>query len=190
MQSPDAHSSLDLLMQARSGDDGALDELLSRYLPRLRRWASGRLPASARTLLDTSDVVQDAVISALKHIDTLEIRDEGSLQAYLRRAVNNRIIDLYRRAQRRPARAELQEDTPAVDASPVEAAIGAEALARYEEALSKLRDEERQAILLRVELQNSYEEIATALNKPTAAAARMSVTRALARLAQEMNRAR
>jgi RNA polymerase sigma-70 factor (ECF subfamily) len=183
-----ADTSLDLLVKAQAGDDGALDRLLGRYLPRLQRWASGRLPSAMRTMLDTGDLVQDAIINALKHIDTLEIRTEGALQAYLRRAVNNRIVDLYRRSGRRPVRGELPENARAVEPSPLEAAIGAEALANYEDALNRLKDDDRQAIVLRVELGLDYDEVAAQLGKPSIAAARMAVTRAIARLAQEMRR--
>jgi RNA polymerase sigma-70 factor (ECF subfamily) len=183
-------SSVDLLLKAQAGDDEALNGLLARYLPRLQRWASGRLPTGVRTMLDTGDLVQDAIINALRHLNTLEVRTEGALQAYLRRAVNNRIIDLYRRAARRPAREEIPEDAEARGTSPLEAAIGAEALERYERALTCLRDEERQAIVLRVELGLDYDEMAVQLGKPSAAAARMAVTRAIARLAEEMRHAR
>lgn len=183
-----ADSSVDLLVKAQSGDDDALDRLLSRYLPRLQRWASGRLPSGVRTALDTGDIVQDAVINALRHLNTLEIRSEGTLQAYLRQAVNNRIIDLFRRAARRPARVELPEHAAAVGTSPLEAAIGAEAMENYERALAVLSDGDRQAIVLRVELGLPYEQIAGELGKPSAAAARMTVTRAIARLSDEMQR--
>src|SRR5437762_13839464 len=94
-------SSVELLERAQSGDDAALNSLLARYLPRPTRWASGRLPAGLRTMLDTSHLVQDTIINALRNLGTLEIQNEGTLQAYLRRAVNNRIIDLYRRGTRR-----------------------------------------------------------------------------------------
>jgi RNA polymerase sigma-70 factor (ECF subfamily) len=182
-------SSVDLLLKAQSGDDDALNRLLARYLPRLQRWASGRLPLGVRTMLDTGDLVQDAVINALRHLNTFEIRTEGALQAYLRRAVNNRITDLYRRAARRPGRVEIPEDIAAGHTSPLEAAIGAEALERYERALASLTEGEREAVVLRVELGLSYEEIAGQLEKPSADAARMAVTRAIARLAAEMRRA-
>jgi RNA polymerase sigma-70 factor (ECF subfamily) len=183
-------SSVDLLVKAQSGDGEALNGLLTRYLPRLQRWASGRLPNGVRTMLDTGDLVQDAVINALRHLDTLEIRTEGALQAYLRRAVNNRIIDLYRRAGRRPVREEIPADAPAAGTSPLEAAIGAEALESYERALARLREDDREAIVLRVELGLDYDEMALQLGKPSAAAARMAVTRAIARLAEEMRRGR
>jgi RNA polymerase sigma-70 factor (ECF subfamily) len=52
-----------------------------------------------------------------------------------------------------------------------------------------LTEGERQAVVLRVELGLSYEEIAGQLEKPSADAARMAVTRAIARLAAEMRRA-
>jgi RNA polymerase sigma-70 factor (ECF subfamily) len=181
-------SSVDLLLKAQSGDGDALNELLARYLPRLQRWASGRLPAGVRTMLDTGDLVQDAIINALRHLNTLEIRTESALQAYLRQAVKNRIIDLYRRAARHPVREEIPENALADDTSPLEAAIGAEALECYERALASLKHDEREAIVLRVELGLDYEEMATQLGKPSADAARMAVTRAIARLAREMGR--
>jgi RNA polymerase sigma factor (sigma-70 family) len=184
-------SSVDLLLKAQSGDEDALNRLLARYLPRLERWASGRLPSGVRTMLDTGDLVQDAVINALRHLDTFEIRTEGALLAYLRRAVNNRITDLYRRAAtRRQVRGEMPEEIVAPGISPLVAAIGAETLEHYERALATLSDPERQAIVLRVELGLSYEEIAAQLPKPSADAARMAVTRAITRLAAEMRRAR
>jgi len=139
-------SSVDLLLKAQSGDEDALNRLLTRYSPRLQRWARGRLPTGLRTMLDTGDLVQEAVINALRHFNTFEIRSDGALQAYLRHAVSNRSTDLYRRAGRRPARGEMPEDQEmaAVDPPPLEAAIGTEALENYERALASLKDEDRQ----------------------------------------------
>jgi RNA polymerase sigma-70 factor, ECF subfamily len=181
-----ADSSVDLLLKAQSGDAEALNALLARYLLRLQRWARGRLPAGVGTMLDTGDLVQEAIINALHHLNSLEIRTEGALQVYLRRAVNNRIIDLYRRAGRRPGREETSDSAQDPGTSPLEAAIGAEALDCYERALASLKDDEREAIVLRVELGLDYQEIAAQLGKPTADAARMAVKRAIVRLAHEM----
>ncbi len=183
-------SSVDLLIKAQSGDAQALDRLLARYLPRLRRWATGRLPAGVRTMRDTGDVVQEAVISALRHLNTLEIRTDGALQAYLRRSVHNLIIDLHRRKNRRPRRDEMPDDAIAPGTSPLEAAIGAEALENYERALACLREEDRHAIVLRVELGLDYQEMATQLGKASSDAARMAVTRAIVRLADQMGQGR
>jgi RNA polymerase sigma-70 factor, ECF subfamily len=183
-------SSVDLLLKAQTGDEDSLNRLLARYLPRLRRWASGRLPWALRTMLDTGDLVQDAIVHALPHLNKLEIRTEHAFQFYLQRAVKNRIIDLHKRARRRPLREEIPEDAPASGTSPQEAAIGAEALERYERALASLKNEDSQALVLRVELGLDYQEIATQLGKPSADAARMAVTRAIVRLADKMGHSR
>jgi RNA polymerase sigma-70 factor (ECF subfamily) len=185
---PDVESSLLLLERARGGDAGALDELLLRYLPRMRKWASGRLPPSARHLLDTEDIVQETLVKALRNLSHLEIRDGGALQAYLRQALTNRLADLYRRSRTHPRDTTVGSDLAAHDASPLEAAIGLETLRRYEEGLARLKAEDRQAVILRVELSHDYDEIAGLLGKSCAAAARVAVSRALARLSREMKR--
>jgi RNA polymerase sigma-70 factor (ECF subfamily) len=184
----DPESSFELLEQAKAGDADALDRLLSRYLPPLRRWASGRLPRWARDLSDTQDLVQDTVMHALRHLMTFRPQHDGALQAYLRQAVLNRIRDEFRRAYRRPAPAELSESLVLSAPSPLERAIGAQALARYDAALTTLSEDDQAAIIARVELGHSYDEVAQALGKPSPDAARMTVQRALARLATEMSR--
>jgi RNA polymerase sigma-70 factor (ECF subfamily) len=183
-------SSLLLLDRARAGDAAALDALMTRYRPRLLRWASGRLPQWARDMADTQDLVQDALLQTFRKIETFEVRGEGALQAYLRQGVLNRIRDEIRKSGRRPLREDLDsghfDDAP----SPLEQAIGREAVEKYEAALQRLRDEDREAIIGRIELGCTHEELATLLNKPSANAARMAVERALVRLAAEMQRSR
>jgi RNA polymerase sigma-70 factor (ECF subfamily) len=185
-----AETSLQLLARARAGDRAALDVLMARYLPRLRRWASGRLPRWARDAADTQDLVQDVVLQTFKHLDTFEPRNEGALQAYLRQGIVNRIRDEHRRTGRRPMVTELDTQTADRAASPLEEAIGQEALERYEQALMRLRPQDREAIIARVEMDCTNEEIAVALGKPSANAARMAVERALVRLAGEMRQER
>src|SRR5580765_1533620 len=127
----DGESSFDLLERIRTGDPYALDALLGRHLPPLQRWASGRLPRWARDLADTDDLVQETLLQTFKRIDGFEPRRVGALHAYLRQAVLNRIRDELRRKGRRPDAGELT-DLEAADASPLEQAIGSEAVERYE----------------------------------------------------------
>jgi RNA polymerase sigma-70 factor (ECF subfamily) len=178
----------DLLERARAGDREALNALFERHIPTLRRWASGRLPGYARDLGDTADLVQETVIDALKHLNRFEYRGEGALQAYLRQAVINRIRNELRRISRRGATESLDSAMTADGTSPLEAAIGQQTLEQYESGLDRLNPDERQAVIARVEMGMSYDEIAALLDKPTANAARMTVVRALLRLAEEMKR--
>lgn len=183
-EEPDA--SVELLRRAHAGDDRALELLLTRYLPRLRRWAHGRLPRWARGPLETDDLVQETVLAALRNFGNFTPRHDGAVGAYLRQALVHRIQDEIKKARRKPAVDELPETIYEPGPSPFEQAVGGETLMRFEAALARLHDEEREAVVLRVELRYSYAEIAAAMGKPSADAARMTVGRALIRLAQEM----
>jgi RNA polymerase sigma-70 factor (ECF subfamily) len=182
----DPGSTLDLLTRVRDGDERALDRLIARYLPELTRWASGRLPHWARHAVDTDDLVQESLVQVFQKLDTFEYRGEGALLAYLRQSVLNRLRNQIRWAGRRPRAEELAGDLEARDASPLEAAIGSESVERYEAALDRLTQADREALIGRLELGLTYPELARALGKPSADAARMTVARAMVRLGQEM----
>lgn len=183
---PTATSSLTLLEQARRGDQHALNRLLQRYLPRLSRWASGRLPQWARDMSDTDDLVQDTLVRSLANLPRFQAQGEGAIQAYLRTAIINRIRDEVRRKGREPYAAPLDTSLADTNESPLEEAIGKQLLAKYDRALDRLTPDEREAVIARVELGSTYAEIAEALGRPSADAARMAVSRALVRLAEEM----
>lgn len=183
---PRTDSTFDLLTRAQAGDETARDRLFARFLPGLSRWASGRLPRWCRDLMDTDDLVQETLIRALRRIDRFEHRHDGALQAYLRQAIMNRIRDEVRRAKRAPVSTVLESHQADRGASPLELAIGQQAVETYEAALERLRPDEREAIVARVEMDYSYDEVARALGKPSADAARMAVSRALLKLAEEM----
>ena len=183
---PGGENTVDLITRVREGSSEAANQLCERYVPTLRRWARGRLPGFARDLRDTEDLVQETMFHTVRRLDQFEPRHRGALQAYLRQALMNRVRDEVRRAGRRSASAELTSEPFDHAASPLEQAIGRESLARYAAALERLKPEDREAIVCRVELGFSYAEVASALNKPTPDAARMAVGRALVRLAAEM----
>jgi RNA polymerase sigma-70 factor (ECF subfamily) len=197
---PDDNSPLDstihLIVRARAGDTAALEQLFARHHEPLRRWARGRLPPWARQLADTDDLVQDALLQTFKRVGDFDPRGPGALQAYLRQAVFNRIRDELRRHGRLPPGVDLDSlpDAEALVAgageSPLEQAIGRENLERYEAALAELEPVEREAIIGRIEMGYTYQELADALGKPTADAARKATHRALIRLAEEMRRGR
>jgi RNA polymerase sigma-70 factor, ECF subfamily len=172
----------------RAGDQQALERLFVLHLKPLQRWACGRLPKWARDLADTDDLVQDTLLQTFKRIEDFEPRRVGALQAYLRQAVLNRIRNELRRKGREPHATDFDGIDVESGESPLETAIGREAVERYEAALARLTADEREAIIARVEMGYSYEELAEALGKPTPDAARKAARRALVRLAEEMKR--
>jgi RNA polymerase sigma-70 factor (ECF subfamily) len=137
-------------------------------------------------MADTQDLVQETLFQTFKRIERFEARGDGALYAYLRTAILNRIREELRRAKRRPATQALDPDALDHSRSPLEDAIGREAIERYERALATLRQEDREAVVAKIELGYTNEEIAALFGKPTANAARMAVERAIVRLAKTM----
>ena len=185
-----AESSLSLLVRARAGDERARNELCARYLPRLRRWAHGRLPIWVRDHLDTEDIVQDTLMQSVRRLEAFTPEHERAFCAYLCQALRNRLHDVVRRASRRPTGGPLPLTAEAPGPSPLEQAVGAETLHAYERALQRLRESDRELVVARVELDLDYREIADLHGKPSEAAARVAVGRALLRLADEMGHER
>lgn len=179
-------TTIQLLARARQGDSAALEEVFARAIPLLTRWARGRLPRWARDMVDTDDLVQETVINTLKRLDVFEYRADAALQAYLRQAVMNRIRNEIRRVTRHPAPETLDSDAPDAGLSPLEELIGKQTVEAYDDAMAALDAPEREAIIGRVELGLSYDELATLMGRPSADAARMAVSRALLRLARSL----
>jgi RNA polymerase sigma-70 factor (ECF subfamily) len=185
----DAHpyeSTVSLLASARAGDTAARERLFERVMPPLRHWAHQRMPSSARDLNDTEDLVQVTVMRGLQKIDQFESRGPGAFLGYLRTTLLNALRDELRRTSRRPDHSASSEWSADSAPSPLEAMIGREMLDRYERALATLSEEDREAVLLRIEMGFSHQEIADALRIASANAARMRVARALLVLAKAM----
>lgn len=180
-------STMELCTQANEGSPEALNLLIRRHLAPLANWARGRLPLKSRDLMDTEDIVQEVLISTVKQLPSFDPRGPGTLRAYLRQAVLNRIRSELRRTTSRPTRTNEWEDMADSGPSPLEALVGADALRQYESALSRLSAADRELIIARVELRLTYAEIARDHGKSSPDAARMAVSRALLKLAGGMN---
>lgn len=180
-------TSLSLLARAQQGDSVALEALAGRYRARLRRWASGRIPPSARSLIDTDDLVQDAMLKTLRKLDGFVPKHDGALMAYLRQTVAN-CIRMELRRKRPGHEGDVDPDgLPSNAPSQLERVVGSDALSRYERALAQLDEDDRAAIVGRFELEYSYDALARATNRPSADAARKATERALRRLLALMN---
>lgn len=182
-------TTVELIVKAKKGDEIALGALIERALPALTRWAHGRLPGSARGRMDTSDLVQEAVMNAVRHIGAFEPRGVGAMQAYLRQSVMNRIRDEIRFVGRRGVSEELEDNVSSSDPSPLEQAITTETYERYREAVAALeRRRDRQLVIARFDLQWTSQEVADYFQFRTVAAARMATNRAVEKLAALLKR--
>ncbi len=180
----------DLVSRARAGDGTAREELLSRYRARLERLLHSRLPPAARGLLETQDLVQEVSIQALSSLKSFEYRGIGSYWAFLRKIALRCASRASERVGRRGHVEVLLEGSAVAPAAPSPSPLGKmidrELLDAFESALERLPAKQREALLMRIELDLDYSVVAAECGFSSPDAARMSVTRALERISKEM----
>ncbi len=188
-----------LLDQARAGDREALNELLARHRPRLRRMVDLRLDRRLQARIDASDVIQEAYVEVARRLDEYLRAPSYPLFLWLRLIVGERLLKLHRHhlgTQMRDAglevsiyRGALPEASSAALAaqllgkhtSPTQAAVRAERMLRLQEALNTLDAMDREVLSLRHFEELSLAETALSLGIEESAAAKRYI-RALKRL--------
>ena len=183
-----SETSFELVRRACAGDTEAENEVCRRYLPRLQKWARGRLPAGARPAMETGDVVQEVLIRAIRTFPAFELRHEHSFPAYLRTILANRLLDLARVDARRPPPRPLEGilEPPAHEPSPFDLAVETERRTLFDAALKNLNAIDQELIFLRTELGCAYDEMVEIVGRSNANALRVAVRRAILRLGEEM----
>ncbi len=161
-----------LLDKASTGNRQALEELRYRYLGRLKRWASLRVPSDAGGLLDTDSLVDHNLNRTLTTVTSSSPAARRDFLADVRRSIDDGIAS------------ELTERRDSIVAGAMAQDEG------YEEAFRRLGLIDQTAIAARLEEGLPYEEIAHELGTRDAPAARLAVSHAIVRLAQEMSKAR
>ncbi len=183
-----AEPTLVLLRKARQGDAAALEAFALRYSDRLRRWASGRLPPWARGEVDVEGTVRRALLETPSRIGAYEPLHERGLHSYLRQILLSRLRDELRRGRAGSPRSGMPDAEGDLEQTLLEEAAGSTGVQAYEWALAKILPEDREAIVARIEMGLTYEELADALGEASAAAAREAAARSLVRLAEEIAR--
>ena len=177
-------SELRLIERARRDSQSALRALFARYGSWLRQWTRGRLPRLVCSALDTSDLVQDALHHTFARLKWFKPNHGGSLRAYLRRSIENRIRDELRRAacRRDYTLPEERVRTSEEGAPQFRQLIDDETWGHYLAGLKRLTKRERRLLVGRAELGYNYRQLAVVEGLPSTNAARHAVRRALVRL--------
>jgi RNA polymerase sigma factor (sigma-70 family) len=147
-----------LLAAAAGGDRRAFERIYLAYKDDL-------LTLAALMLGDrqaAEDVLHDVFVSLARRIDRLSLN--GSLKGYLLTSCANRARDLLRRRGVRPTPVDVLEIAVFVD--PANAAEVAEETARAVAALTRLPDEQREVVTLRIHGQFTFREVARLLEIP------------------------
>jgi RNA polymerase sigma-70 factor (ECF subfamily) len=189
--------SVELARSARSGQANALEALVARHYDRVLAIVRKRLGADLRRFHESGDIVQEAMVQAVRSFERYELEDEDAFLRWISGVVENRIRDLAKlqRAQRRGGGGvhrlgsidldQPNDVTPSNGSGPSTLAERRDDDARVREALSKLDERTRKLVEARID-GKSWAEIATELDFPSESAARMSYGRALVKLTQQL----
>ncbi len=180
-----------LVAAVHRGDAAALDALLRRHLPDLMVFVRAKSGPRLRAQESCSDLVQTVCREALQSVEHYEWRGEGSFRRWLFTLAMNKLRNRadYYAAERRDA-ARVVAGSDAVDATPggfgpSQHAIAGEANAKFEAALDRLDEDQREVVLMARVIGMSHAEIAAELGIAEGAV-RTRLSRALARLATRM----
>jgi RNA polymerase sigma-70 factor, ECF subfamily len=192
---------IELLRRAQTGDGAARDQLFERVYERVLAIVRGRLGAGLRRFHESQDVVQEALLQAVRSLGQAQLADEAALLSWLASVVENRLRDLakFHGAQRREAERERRETSidpdgvglwearagAAPGAGPASLAAESEQQERLRAALQQLEPKRAQAIEYRSQ-GLSWAEVAERLGLPSEGAARMLHARALVDLGRAL----
>jgi RNA polymerase sigma-70 factor (ECF subfamily) len=143
-----------LKLRFKYGSSEALRRIYEKYLNSLLTLAMALL----NDVNAAEDVVHDVFVSFAKSTENFRLR--GNLKSYLATCVINRARDRIRTNKRRPNRF-AESDLMMTEANgPEESVIFNEETHRLNQALARLPDEQREAIILRLHSQMKFKEIA------------------------------
>lgn len=178
----DPTQSMELVWQGQRGNAGAVNELFTRYIPRLRRILCIKITAAQRAAVDPEDVLQETLIVASRRLNELELRTPASILQWLSKIADYEIKNRleYLHAEKRDPARELRmrsdsdsEDqlgvvVPSEDPTPSQTFARSEMQQLVDLHLSQLEPADyREVILLRDHYEADWETIRSTLGRPS-----------------------
>jgi RNA polymerase sigma-70 factor (ECF subfamily) len=186
-----------LVALAKDGDESALNQLWSVYGARVHWIMRLRMGGELRSKLESMDLAQDALLSALGGLGNFTYRNEGDFLRWLSTIAENRLRDNLDKlhADKRDIRKEARLDNNGPTAtggfvappSPIDVTTPSvimsrkEELEKLEKAIDILKPEYREVIVLTKIEGLSYKEISPRIGKSDEAVRKL-VSRAMASL--------
>lgn len=188
----------ELLREAEHGDPGAREALLARHRDRLRKMISWRLDRRLAARVDPSDVAQEVLLEASCKMDRYLRERPLPFFPWLRSLAGEHLATLHRRHVRTRGRSVLREEPGILNlpdesaaelaarlvtssTSPTKRALRQELRERVQQALGRLKERDREMLVLRNLEQLSVADTAEVLGI-SAAAVKVRHMRALERL--------
>ena len=183
------HKTQYLINLAKAGDNSAVNQLCRVYGERVRRMVRFRMGRELRPKLDSVDLVQDAILSALEGLGNFTYKNEGDFLRWLSRIAQNVLGHQLEKlhAGKRDIRKEMRLDDrgpttgggfagmpgPIESTTPSVIMSGKEDLDKLEKALDELKPEHKEVIVLTKVEGLSYKEVGERLGKTADAVGRL-----------------
>jgi RNA polymerase sigma-70 factor (ECF subfamily) len=148
------HEEARIIVRAHRGDGTAFAELVERYWQRVFRW----LFHVTRDRHAAEDLAQETFLRAFAHLNRFQ--PGTNFKAWVFRIAYNAFANQYRATRKREPLPDKLYDR---GVGPVEEAVGHEAVEDMARAVEKLPAEYRAALLLRVEEELSFRQVADVL---------------------------
>ena len=190
-----ANRTQELVALAKDGNDSALNQLCNVYGERVHWIVRLRMGAELRSKLESMDVVQDVLVSALRDLGDFKYKDDGDFLRWLSKITENRLRDNVEKlhADKRDIRKEVRLDNRGpttggrflgvpgqIDATTPSVIMSKkEDLDELAKAMDKLKPEYKEVIVLTKIEGLSYKEISDKLGKSDEAVRKL-VSRAMA----------
>lgn len=168
-----ADNIIELLCQARGGDQEALGKLLEQHRAYLKVIALRFLEGPLAARVDASDVVQQTCLSVFRGFERFAGEHPGEFVAWLREIHERNLADAYREHVMTQKRSLRREDSLIVEAAPATATTSSpsqrlladEQAVILTRAMSELPEEQAEAVRLRFLEGLSMHEIATRMDR-------------------------
>jgi RNA polymerase sigma-70 factor (ECF subfamily) len=186
--------SLDLVRQAQQGEMVAFGELFARYYPRVQALVRKRMSAELRGEMESVDLLQEAMLDAIRGFSAFEVRSRPELVGWFARIIENNLRSAARHmhAQKRDRAREVPLEyvnsymeqsqphhrPPAEGPDPLELAARREQQALLLDCVAELEPDHRRVVELRHRRHATWAEIAEQMGRSGPDAVRMLYTRA------------
>ncbi len=176
-----------LIVEAKAGEPGALTLLYERYAGPVIGAIRRRLAHPLRQKFDTMDLSQSVFAEVLRDLPRFRDQGEVAFRRWLYLKAETKIgSKLRKHLGRAGCRLERPLDAgrppPAPGGSPASQAAAEEEAARVQGLVSSLDEDHRKIVLLRLEEELPFADIADRLGLPSPEAARKRYARSIARL--------
>ena len=170
------HTDEELVSMAQGGSESAFGELVDRYAPLVYRVAH----VITRVPEDAEEIVQETFLRAFRHLERFST-DKASFKTWLLVIARNQSINVFGALKRKATRflAEFESDASlrdqpnnphAVDHRDAESLLSMkQEYSRLQDALKKLPERQRTALLLKTQENLSYGEIGRIMNSSSSA---------------------